>query len=79
MRPLISNNTLRRLRQMRPDGKLIAHRPTHDQQSRFMSRQLSDVALQVVRGRVLTEYIVEEAGVCDGVQHGSSRRCDDIA
>lgn len=79
MRPLISNNTLRRLRQMRSDGKLIAHRPAHDQQARFMSRQISDVALQVVRDRILTEDIVEEAGVCNGAQHGSSRRCDDIA
>lgn len=38
MRSTINQNTMRRLHQMRPNGNLIPHGPTRDEQPRFVTR-----------------------------------------
>ena len=79
MGAFVRNDALRRLRQMRPYRELVAHSPAHDQQRRFMTGQVGDVAFQVIRDCVFTEHIIEKARVRDGMEHGCSGRCDDIA
>lgn len=79
VRAVIAKDGVGRAEKVRAEGDLVAHRAGEDEQGGGMSGQGGDVSFEGVGGRVVAEDIVEEGGVCDGVQHGGSGSCDDVA
>lgn len=76
---MVAEDGVRRLRQVRAQRQLVAHRAGEDEQGGRVAGEGREVGFEREGGGVFEEDVVEEGGLRDGCQHAGCWGRDDVA